>query len=506
MSNTISELKIQIEAWIQQVSEQTIYLKRTLRLVFVSAGYWTGLWFTFLIIQGFLPAAIVYLTRFLVNDLVEVIDTSGEWESLQAVIWSGSLIALAIVLMEVISVFIGWVRKAQAALLIDYLAGLIHKQSTAVDLAFYESPDYYDQLYRARDNAGVRSLELLESGGSLLQNGITLAALAAILLPYGAWLPPVLFISALPGLIIVLIHHRRHHTWWQQTTPDRRWAEYFDTMLTIDNNAAELRLFDLGTHFKNGFQTLRQKLRNEELKLVKSESMSRLSVTLFALIISGFVMIWMVWRALQGLATLGDLALFYQAFNQGQRLLQTLLGNVGQIYSNNLFLKHLFEFLDLEPQIVDPKEPIPNPLPLKEGIRFNNVTFAYPGSKRTVLNEFDLNIPVGKMIAVVGENGAGKSTLIKLLCRFYDPQMGQIELDGIDIKNLSVKKLRALFSVLFQIPVDYHAAVAHNIAIGNLGSNPNKEEIVAAAKGAGAHEFILTLPLEYETLLGKMVC
>ena len=143
----------------------------------------------------------------------------------------------------------------------------------------------------------------------------------------------------------------------------------------------------------------------------------------------------MVWQVLQGQATLGELALFYQAFNQGQGLLRALLESAGQIYSNTLFLGNLFDFLQVKSQVVDPPKPVSAPCPLRQAIRFEDVTFYYPGTCEPVVQDFNLTIPAGQIVALVGANGAGKTTLLKLLCRFYDPQKGRITVDGIDIRR-----------------------------------------------------------------------
>jgi ATP-binding cassette subfamily B protein len=214
-------------------------------------------------------------------------------------------------------------------------------------------------------------------------------------------------------------------------------------------------------------------------------------------------MVWIGWRALQGLATLGDVALFYQAFDRGQTLMRAILTNLGQIYSNSLFLTNLFEFLELEPAIVDPSEPKSVPSNLQSGINFRQVTFRYPGCERTALRGLNLVIPAGQIVAVVGANGAGKSTLIKLLCRFYDVDAGHIELDGIDIRDLSLRELRRQITVLFQTPVPYQATVSENIALGDLEYPLVDDEIKAAAQDAHAHELIKHLPRGYETVLGK---
>ncbi len=481
---------------------QLSYLQQTFHLVWSAARTWTLAWFILLVIQGLLPVATVYLTRILVNRLVAVVGIGSSWESIQPILVPGVLMAGILLLTEFLRSASEWIRTAQSELVQDHISALIHEKSVAVDLAFYESSEYYDRLNRARSDASSRSLSLLENSGSVLQNSITLLAMAAVLIPYGAWIPFVLLISTLPAFYVVLRLNRRQHWWWQRTTTDRRWLQYYEMLLTHSAIAAELRLFNLGPHFRSAYQVLRRRLRTERLKLIKDQSLGRLGAGAVALLISGTAMLWMVRQVLVGLMTLGDLALFYQAFNQSQNLMRSLLGNLGQIYNNSLFINNLFEFLRLEPQILDPDEPLPVPL-LQKGIDFQHVTFRYPGSNRAALQDFNLTIPAGQVVAIVGDNGAGKSTLIKLLCRFYDPDAGRIELDGINIRDLSIAEFRRIITVLFQSPIPYHTTAAQNITLGDLAAMPSAAEIEAAARGAGAHELIARLPQGYDTLLGK---
>ena len=166
----------------------------------------------------------------------------------------------------------------------------------------------------------------------------------------------------------------------EKTTPDRRWAEYYNVMLTNSNAAAELRLFNLGGHFQSAYQGLRRRLRKERLSLLKDQSVARLAAGIVSTMISGATMAWFVWQALQRAVTLGELALFYQVFSGGQGLMRSLLGNLGQIYSSSLFLGNLFDFLDLRSQVQDSSKPLQVPTRLEQGIRFRNVTFRYPGA------------------------------------------------------------------------------------------------------------------------------
>jgi ATP-binding cassette, subfamily B, bacterial len=482
---------------------QCVYVQKFLHLVWTASHGWTAAWGILLVAQGLLPVTTVYLTRLLVDSLVAAMHAGAAWQSIQHTLGLAVLMAGIVLLMEFLQGTSDWVRTFQSELVQDHISALVHEKSTSVDLAFYESPEYHDRLHRARNEASTRPLALLENAGALFQTSLTLLAMTAILIPYSAWLPVILLVSTLPALFAVLHSNQRYHQWWTQTTTDRRQAQYYDVMLTHSTVAAELRLFGLGAHFQAAYQSIRRRLRTERLELLKRQSLARLGAGAFALLISGAAMGWMVWRALQGLATLGDLALFYQAFHVGQGLLRSLLGSVGQIYTSSLFLGNLFEFLELQSEVTDPAAPIPVPQPLQKAIHFRQVRFTYPASIRPALSDFNLTIPAGKVVAIVGPNGAGKSTLVKLLCRFYDPQAGCIQFDGVDLRALSISKLRRLITVLFQWPVPYHGTAAQNIAYGDLTAASTAADIETAARAAGAHETITRLPRGYDTLLGK---
>lgn len=492
------------KARIKALRSQAAYLPRTFRLIWSAAPGWTTAWAILLVVQGLLPVALVYLTKLVVDRLLAAVNSGGNWPQVRATLLVVALTAVVMVLMESLDSISEWVRTAKAELIQDHIKELIHKQSAAVDIAFYESPEFFDRLDQARGEASGKPLALLESLGSLLRNGLTLLAIGILLIPYGAWLPLALLISTLPAFYVVLRFDRKYHQWWKKATVARRWIQYYDIMLTHNDAAAEVRLFGLGPHFRDMYQKLRRNLRSERLQQLRKQSLSRLGAGSAALFVSGATMIWMGWRALKGQATLGDLALFYQAFSRGQGVVQTLLGSLGKIYVSTLFLGNLFAFLDLKPSIVDPPKQTPAPGRLRTGIEFDRITFTYPGSERPALNDFSLQIPAGKIIAIVGANGAGKTTLVKLLCRYYDPQEGSIKLDGIDLRDLALEDLRRQFTVLFQQPLNYHATVAETISMSDWGSRPDRLQIEAAARSAGANEFIERLPKRYDTMLGKM--
>jgi ATP-binding cassette subfamily B protein len=480
------------------------YIPRALSLVWQASGKWFVAWAVTLVVQGALPIATVYLTKTLVDSLVAVLNEGRDSARLRELIVRALLMAVVVLSSEILRSISMTIRATQAELLGDYISGLIHQQSVKVDYAFYELPEYYDHLHRARDDASFRAVGLIESIGELLQDGITLCGMAVVLIMFEWWLPVVLLLSTLPALLVVIHHASRQHEWRLKRTGDARRAWYYDWVLTTNEAAAEIRLFDLGAHFQSAYQTIRAKLRDEQLKLATRQSLANFLAGVFALIVMGATMAWMIWRAVRGEATLGTLALFYQAFNQGQGLMRALLGNVGQLYSNSLFLGNLFEFLALKPEITSPPQPLPAPASLQAGIEFRHVTFGYPNSDRPVLRNFDLKLPAGKITAIVGLNGAGKSTLVKLLCRFYDPESGGITLDGVDIRRLGVEELRRMITVLFQQPVHYNTTVAENVRLGDLRVEASDERLRSTARSAGAEQIIERLAAGYESVLGKL--
>ena len=488
---------------LKRFRAQLAYLPRALQLVWYPAPVWSSAWAVLLVIKGVLPAISIYLTRVLVDSLVDAIASGSLARSLQLLLWPAALMGSVMMLSALVEEGVWWIETAQSEVVGDYIQSLVHSKSVEADLGFYESPEYHDRLEQTQSDASEHPLELMQNLGGLIQNSITAIATITVLLPYGLWLPTLLIVSALPSLGVVLHFNRRYHRWWNDTTTDRRWADYYSSLITDSTTAAELRLFNLGPRFQSAYQALRSTLRSQELSLLRDQAIVRLLAKLAALLTGGLALVIMLRQSILGILTLGDLALFYQAFNRGQALIRSLMGNAGQVYRNSLFLENLFEFLEWKPTILDPPSPISISPSLEQGIRFRQVTFRYPGSQTAVLENFDLTIPAGQTIAIVGDNGAGKSTLLKLLCRFYDPDAGAIEIDGVDIRALSLRELRDRITVLFQSPVRYRATAAENIAFGRADRSVDIAALETAATAAGAHEFISQLPYGYRTLLSK---
>ena len=334
-------------------------------------------------------------------------------------------------------------------------------------------------------------------------NSVTLLAMTGLLISLHWSVALILFAAVVPGVLVRIKYANRMYQWHQEHTQTERQALYINWILTGDIHAKEIRLFGLGDLLIDRFSKLHSKLRHEKLAIGKKRSTADFLAQASATIAVFGSFAFIAYRTVHGNITLGDMVMYFQAFQRGLSSMRDLLGGMASLYEDNLFLSNLYEFLTLKPKVTEPADPRPVPRPLQQGIALEHVSFRYPGSTRKALEDVSFSIAPGEVVALVGRNGCGKTTLAKLLCRLYDPMSGTITLDTIDLKHFATIGLRREISVLFQDFVRYHTSVRENICFGNTEQPPAQENIADAARQAGVDELISGLPKGYDTILGK---
>ncbi|MCH2677268.1 MAG: ATP-binding cassette domain-containing protein [Alphaproteobacteria bacterium] len=204
-------------------------------------------------------------------------------------------------------------------------------------------------------------------------------------------------------------------------------------------------------------------------------------------------------KVIDGETTPGTFFSFLTAFFLAYRPLKSLAGLNAVLQDGLASAERLFRILDIEPKIQDRNnsKTIEN---VKGTIEFKNVEFAYE-NKDYILKKISLLIPRGKKIALVGPSGAGKSTILNLIPRFFEVEKGQVEIDGIDIKEIKIGSLRSSMALVSQEINLFDDTIRSNIAYGKLDSS--EEEIIAAAKKSASHDFITKLPNGYNTTVGE---
>jgi ATP-binding cassette subfamily B protein len=471
-------------------------------LVWRSSPAWTLASGGLVLVQGVLPLASLYLVKLVVDAVAAGLESPGADGSFSRVAvligWAAGVAFLG----SLCRALAGLVGEAQTQAVADAMFGALHAKSVSVDFAYYEDPRYHDTLHRAQQDASFRPARITSGLLQVAQSGVALLAVGALLFAFHWAAATVVLLSAVPGVWARARFAARMHEWQSRRTPAERRAWYFHWLLTTPIHAKEVRAFGLGQVFIERFRDLRARLRRERVDMaarrVGVDLFTNASTTVAVFGVYGLV----AYRAVQGSMSVGDLVMYYQAFQRGQEFLREVLGGIAGLYEDQLFLAALFEFLDLTPRTPPPAARRPVPRPMASGIAFEDVTFRYPGSARNAVERVSFRIGPGEYVALVGENGSGKTTLIKLLCQLYDPTAGAIRIDGIDLREFSRGALRREIGVIFQDFARYNLTARENIWVGNVALRHDDPRIVDAACRSGAHEVIETRG-GYDAALGK---
>lgn len=489
---------------INQKIRQALRLDLALRFVWQSTRSWTIASLLLMLVQGPLPLVSLYLMKLMVDEVTTGLTTTTPEDMFGRVALIVLLMGGMALVTALLGLISGLVSQAQALILTDHMQDVIHAKSVDVDLEYYENADYYDTLRRAQSEAPGRPLSILQGLLQLGQGSISLLAVAGLLLTFHWGIAVVLFVTVLPGFLVRVRYSGILYQWQRKRTGTERRSWYYNWLLTGDSHAKEVRLFGLGPLFMQRYRDLRIQLRREELQIATRQSIMQLVAQISTLLGIYGSYAFIGYRTLQGTITLGDLVMYFQAFQRGQGFLRDVLGSLARLYEDNLFLTDLYQFLDLQPKVIEPEDPIPVPRPMHTGIVLDRVNFRYPGSARNALEDVSLTLGPGEKVALVGENGSGKTTLVKLLCRLYDPTGGNITLDGTDLRQFETTMLRREIGVILQDYAHYNLSAQDNIWFGNVETSPDEDRIIGAAKQSGAHAVISELKAGYGTVLGKL--
>ncbi len=478
-------------------------LKRALWLVWRAAPGWTLASSGLMFLLGFLPLVSLYLMKWIVDAVAGAATSPDPSAALPDVFLFIGLAGLAALVTSLVRLAANLCSEIQALIVTDDQFDLLHAKSLEVDLEFYENSRYHDTLHRAQREAAFRPPRIVGGFVRAGQAFVALVAMSGLLVSFHWFLVLALFAATAPGILIRIRYSGKIYRWVRSRTAVDRKAWYIHWLLTHQEHAKELRLFQLGPVLRSRFKRLRQQLRKERIDLRTRWAIAELLSRATGVIAMFATAAWIAKSTLSGATTIGDLVIFFQAFQKAQGFLNDLLGAMANLYEDSLYLGDLYEFFDVEPKVLTVSKPLQVPKLIQDAIEFRDVGFSYPDSSREVLKGVNLRIEPGQIVALVGENGAGKTTLIKLLCRLYDPDQGQITIDGMEIRQFPLVQLRRLFSVVFQDYVRYHLTARENIWFGDVQLEHDDPRIIAAARESGAHNVISSLPDGYETILGK---
>tara|TARA_B100000953_G_scaffold294651_1_gene284733 strand:- start:1740 stop:3605 length:1866 start_codon:yes stop_codon:yes gene_type:complete len=458
------------------------------------------------VIRASLPLAMLYVGKLIIDEIVRI-----------SVIASGpavenpdmSIVTIYVLIELGLAVFSDLLGRGIA--LLDSLLGdlvsheislrLMH-QSARLDLECFEDSDFYDKLERARRQASSRIL-LMSQVLAQLQDSITVFFLAAALITFNAWLLLLLAITLIPAFLGETHFNSQSYSLMYGWTQERRELDYLRFAGASDETAKEVKIFGLSDFFGSRYKKLAGEYyrANRDLSARRAAWGGLLSMVGSLGYYTAYAVI--IYRTVYGELSLGDLTFLSGSFLRLRSLMEAILIRFSSIADSALYLRDLFDFLEMEPRIISIDNSLPFPVTIRKGFTFENVGFRYPQMKQWVLRDVSFTLHPGEKLALVGENGAGKTTLVKLLTRLYDPVEGRIILDGHDLRKYNLDGLRDAVGVIFQDYVKYHLTATENIAVGLIDERNNETRIKEAARQSLADKVIENLPNGYQQMIGR---
>ncbi len=464
----------------------------TLRIAWPAARGWTVALLALVALQSAVPALVLMMLR----------EAAQPWRELAVpmiamvpAVFAGALLIAA----HAMASGAKWIRTVHGDLVEQHVKALIHEHCTRVGLDCFDSTEFYDRLHRSNTETPARITAFIDGIATLVQSTLALSALAVVAVSCSGWIAAAVGVAVLPGVGLAVRQQWILRQWKRENTLRERQSWYYDWLLTSREAAAELRLFALGGRFRSAFSEIRAQIGDGKALLARRQAVAELSSAAFGLATLGACGIyWM--RSGGGAPGAASILVGAQALYSAFTLASSAAGGLASVYSNSLFADDLIEFLAIVPE----QDQAPRGLEATDAlrpshsIRFRDVRFRYPGSDRDVLRGIDFEISAGKITALVGWNGSGKTTLLKLLCRFYDPTSGVVELDGADIRTFPLGQLRQSLSAVLQPPLRFQTSVTGNITF----DRPDAARLEKACRASTAHEMVRHLPLGPDQMLG----
>ncbi|MCP4447200.1 MAG: ABC transporter ATP-binding protein [Myxococcales bacterium] len=476
------------------------YSGQAIRLVWETSPKLTVALILLSLVAGLLPAAIAYIGKWLVDAVVlsaQTGDASHRADAIRYVLMEAGLVVLLAAMQRGLSVCQALLR----ALLGNRVNVMILDKALSLDLTLFEDSEFYDKMTRARRQASSRPLSLVMRTFGLIQNAISLVTYGALLISFSPIAVAILAFAALPTFFAETKFSGEAFRLFRWRTPEAREQMYLETVIAREDYAKEVKLFGLGRTLLARYQSIFHKLYEEDRSLTMRRGFWGYLLGLLSTAAFYGSYAWIVLAAIEVKISIGEMTMFVMVFKQGQSAMAAVLSAIGGMYEDNLYLSNLYEYLEQEvpsSQGVATAGLIPG-----DGLRFENVSFAYPGSDTNAVEHISFHLTPGTKLALVGQNGSGKTTIIKLLTRLYSPSEGKITLDGLDLGEWDDKALRDRLGVIFQDFVRYQFKVGENIGVGDHAAFANEEAWRVAAEEGMAAPFIEELPDQYQTQLGR---
>jgi len=479
------------------------YSRRAMDLVWTTNRRLTVALALLTLLAGVLPAAMAWVGALIIDAVVaatRAVQDGGD-SSMTRIF---TLVAIEAVIVAALSGAQRGISLCQALLraqLGQRVNVMILDKALTLELAQFEDAEFYDKLTRARREASSRPLSLVTRTFGLAQNLVSLLSYGVLLVQFSPWAVAVLMIAGLPAFFAETKFSGDAFRLFRWRSPETRMQIYLETVLAREDNVKEVKLFGLGPLLLERYRDIFRRLYKADRALAIRRDGWGFVLGLIGTMALYGAYAWIAIAAVASRITLGQMTMYLMLFRQGQSAVSAILSAIGGMYEDNLYLSTLYEYL--ETPAVESKASLLHGPVVDDGVRFEGVSFTYPGASEAALIDIDLHIHPGESLALVGENGSGKTTLIKLLTRLYRPDQGRILLDGLDLNDWDENALRQRIGVIFQDFSRYQFLVGENIGVGDVRHFEDEQRWREAAGKGMADALVEGLPSGYDTQLGK---
>ncbi|MBF2015287.1 MAG: ABC transporter ATP-binding protein [Rivularia sp. T60_A2020_040] len=492
-----------ISKTIQQSFAVFRYSGRAVNLVWTTNRTLTIILAILTLVAGLLPAAVAYIGKLIVDAVVQTRNLSSlqDNSSYSLALMYVGLEAVAVAILALSQRGLSITQSLLRVLLGQRVNELILEKALSLELPQFEDSEFYDKMTNARREASSRPLSLVNRTFGLVQSALSLFTYGALLFGFSLWAVIVLILAAIPAFIAETRFAGEAFRLFRWRAPETRQQHYLETLAAREDFAKEVKLYQLGDMLLSRYRSLFDQLYGEDRDLTIKRGFWSYLLGLLSTATFYVAYGWIVLETIAGRISLGDMTMYLTVFRQGQTTFSTALTSIGGMYEDNLYLSNLYEFL--EEEVPTSYGRAIKGINSQDGIRFENVSFTYPGSTKPALKNISLHLQPGEKLAIVGENGSGKTTLIKLLTRLYTPESGRILLDGLNLEEWDLDVLRRRIGVIFQNFVRYQFTVGENIGVGDVEKLSDETAWKIAAKKGMSLPFIEQLPDNFTTQLGR---
>lgn len=452
---------------------------------------------------GVLPPIIAWVGRLVVDAVVVALGLGAVgWAEYKQHLWQlvfleGSLATLLLLAHRALG-------AAQAMLRLRLAHRVTEKildKALTLSLAHYEDPEIHDRLMRARRDAGTRPNSLVNGLFTLTRNLVTLVSCIVILASLSYWAVLLVVLSGLPVFAAELFFSQQSFDRQRKRSPDERAQAHLEAILSREDYAKEVKLYDLGERLMARFRRTSRVLEDEERVVVVRRNIWGFLLNAVGTAAFYLAYAWVVHRTVNEHHSLGELTMYVAIFRQAQQGVTTGLASLGAMLDDHLYLRDLQAFLAMQVSTTTGTATEgPDP---EAGLVVEDLSFTYTDARRPALDRVSFTVRPGEMVALVGQNGSGKTTLLKLITRLYEPTSGRILVDGLDIRAWEPRALRRRFALVFQDFVRFKMTAGENIGAGDTEHWDDEERWVRAAQRGLAHSFLSELPDGYHSQLGK---